>query len=243
MDLYSRKRAVGLNSVARKGSGPAKRDIAGSRDEDIKFCNRIGCSGRLNHALHTQNYLRPSSHSSYTNVKKQELNTSESSQVKLKSKSRDSESNKGVSNLKPAGRTVEMGSSSTKIRKVYGQTSSPANQNGQMGSFDRGRKNTVKKRSKEGGTSSSARGKISGTSSDVESGSPSSYGSSVSDSRDSTNWNACRGSGISSVRTRRSVNQHGNNPSPIQPTRMTPDNVDAIANVILLSYVEWVLFI
>lgn len=187
MDLYSRKRPVSMNSATRKGSSPATRDT----DETIQFCNRIGCSGRLNLTQHTQNYLRPSSRSSHTNVKKHELNTLE---VKLKSKSRDTESNKGV---KPVGRTVEVGSSSgTKIRKVNGQT----------GSVDHGRrKESVKKRSTE------ARGnKMSVPSLDEESGSLS-----------------------SSVRTRRSVNQNGNNSSSIESTRVTPDNVDAIANVLL----------
>ncbi|XP_071726377.1 uncharacterized protein [Rutidosis leptorrhynchoides] len=212
MDLYSRKRTVGLNSATRKVSSSSKRDITGSRDEGIQFCNRIGCSGRLNHALHTQNYLRPSFNSSYTNVKKREHNTSESSQVKSKSKSRDTESKKGVSNWKPSGRTV--------IRKVYGQgqTSGLANQNSEMGSFDHGKKkNTVKKRSTEGERSSSASGKkISGPSASDESGSHSTYGR-----------------GVPSVRTRSSFNQQRNNPSPVRRNRMTPDNVDAIANVLL----------
>ncbi|KAI3707240.1 hypothetical protein L6452_25582 [Arctium lappa] len=265
MDLYSSKRAVGWISASRKGSGPAKRDTDGSRDEAAQFCNRLGCSGRLNHTKHTQNNLldqpkplRSSSRSSHSkevtssviDVKKpllesrkklssrtetssthsssvsdesglQELNAS----AKLKSKSRDTVSNKV--GFMPVGRTVEMASSNTKIRKVYGQKSGLANQDAQITSFDSGRRrNAVKKRSTEGETSSSARGKkISGPSSDE--------GSSISDPRRSTNWTACRGSNVSSVRTRRSVNVdlstrcipqlHGNNPSPVLSTRVTPD--------------------
>lgn len=254
MDLYSSKRAVGWIAASRKGSGPATRDTDGSRDEAAQFCNRLGCSGRLNHTKHTRNNLldqpkpfKSSSRSSHSkevassviDVKKplqesrkklssrtetssthsnsisdesglQELNAS----AKLKSKSRDTESNK-----------VEMASSNTKIRNLYGKKSGLANQDAQITSFDSGRRrNTVTKRSTEGETSSSARGKkISGSSSDE--------GSSISNPRHSTNWTACRGSNVSSVRTRRSVNlglstrciHHGNNPSPVQSTRVTPD--------------------
>ncbi|KVH89885.1 Zinc finger, RING/FYVE/PHD-type [Cynara cardunculus var. scolymus] len=265
MDLYSSKRAVGWAAASRKGSGSGTRDTDCSRDEAAQFCNRLGCSGRLNYTKHTRSSLlnqpkpfrsssRPSHSkevaSSLINVKKPlqesrkklssgtETSSTHSSSVseesriqvlnasaKLKSKSRGTESNKV--GFTPVGRTVEMGSSNTKIRKVYGQKSGLPNQDAQITSFDSGRRrNVVKKRLTEGETGSSARGKkISGPSSDE--------GSSISDSRRSTNWTACSGSNVSSVRTRRSVNVdlstrcihqlHRNNPSPVQSTRVTPD--------------------
>nr|XP_043613108.1 E3 ubiquitin-protein ligase MBR1-like [Erigeron canadensis]XP_043613174.1 E3 ubiquitin-protein ligase MBR1-like [Erigeron canadensis] len=228
MDIYSRKRVVGLSSSPTKGSTSATRDNVGSREEPIQLCNRIGCSGRLNHAQHAFNYLRPSSGSSNIHTKKHDSNSSERSQVKLKSKSRDTKSNKGVLNMEPVGRAVEAGPS--RVRKVHGL----ANRDGQSGSFDRGRKeDTVKKKTNEGETSSSARGnRISQRLLDGESGSLSSFRSSISGSRHSRSWNACRGSGVSSVRTRRSVSQHGNE-SPVQSSRETMDNVDTIANMLL----------
>ncbi|KAJ9555988.1 hypothetical protein OSB04_010602 [Centaurea solstitialis] len=249
MDLYSSKRAAGWIAASRKGSGPATRDTDASRDEAAQFCNRLGCRGRLNHTKHTRNTLldhpkpfRSSSRSSVIEVKKPlqesrkklssrtETSSTRSSSVsdesgirelnasaKLKPKSRDNESNKA--GFVPVGRTVGMASSNTKIRNVHGQKS------GQITSFENGRRrNTATKRSTEGETSSSVRGKkISGPLSDE--------GTSVSDRRHSTNWTACRGSNVSSVRTRRSVNadlstrcsHHGNNPSPVHSTRATPD--------------------
>lgn len=47
MDEYSGKRAIdGL--LAKKGSSRVLRDTANSRDQNGQFCNRLGCSGRLN---------------------------------------------------------------------------------------------------------------------------------------------------------------------------------------------------
>ncbi|KAF5797877.1 putative transcription factor C2H2 family [Helianthus annuus] len=152
MDIYSGKRSVGLNAAPKKKSSSAARKIASSRDEEVvQYCNRIGCSGRLNHANHPQKV---------TKVKENEL-----SRAKLKSKARDgqsqTESNRGVLISKPVRREDEVESSSnTRVRKVYGQRPGLANQDGQSGSFDRGRRsNIVKKRSNEGETSSSARGR------------------------------------------------------------------------------------
>ncbi|KAI7741050.1 hypothetical protein M8C21_021794 [Ambrosia artemisiifolia] len=190
MDIYSGKRSVGWNAAPKMKSSSAARKFASSRDEEVvQFCNRIGCSGRLNHVHHPQKV---------TKVKENDLN-----RAKLKSKARDgqTESNRGVLNLKPNSTEVEVESSSnTRVRKGYGQRPSLANQEGQSGSFNRGRRNhIVKKRSDEGETSSSARG---------------------------------RGVG-SSVRTRRPANARGNDPSPMQSTRVITDNVDSIANVLL----------
>ncbi|KAL8216521.1 hypothetical protein R6Q57_023358 [Mikania cordata] len=190
MDTYSGKRSVSLNTAPKKKSSSAARNIANSRDEVVQFCTRIGCSGRLNNANHTQKLA---------NMKRNEANA----RGKLKSKSEDSQTrpDRGVLTLPPVGNTVGTGSmSNTKVRKVYGQRSGLANQNGQSGSFDHGRRNNiVKKRSTEGETSSFARG----------------------------------GGGCSSVRTRRHVNVHVNNPSPTQSARVITDNVDSIANVLL----------
>lgn len=201
MDISSGKRSVGWNSTLRKKSSSATRGNSSSRDETAQFCNRIGCNGRLNHTKHAQNDLRSFSRSSFakeleTNLKKREL----SSQVKIKSKARETESNKGVPHLKPVGRTVDVTNSNTNIRKVFGKKPGLTNKDGQTGLVEHGRRsNIVKRRSTEGETGSSA-----------------------------------RGSGGLSVRTRRFVNVNGNNPSPIQSTtRVTPDNVDAIANVLL----------
>lgn len=197
MDVYSGKRSVGWNAAPKKKSSFAARNVSTSRDEVIQFCNRIGCSGRLNHTNNAQKV---------TTVKRNELNTLQSSRAKLKSKSQDgqTESNRGVLSSKPVGTKVEVCSSSNaKVRKVYGQKPGLANQDGQSGLFDSGRRsNIVKKRPTEGETSSSARGSGSG----------------------------------SSVRTRRPMNAHGNNPTPIQSARVITDNVDSIANVITSSY-------
>ncbi|KAK9079868.1 hypothetical protein SSX86_001541 [Deinandra increscens subsp. villosa] len=194
MDVYSGKRSVGLNAAPKKKPSPAARNIASSKDEVVQFCNRIGCSGRLNNKTYTERV---------SNVKRNEVNTVQSSRAKLKSKSRDGQtgSNRGGLNLKPVGNAVEVGSSSnTKVRKVYSQRPGLASQDGQSGSLDRGKRNNiVKKRSTEGESSSSARGS----------------------------------GGGSSVRTRRPVNVHVNNPSPIQSARVISDNVDSIANVLL----------
>ncbi|XP_076926522.1 uncharacterized protein LOC143589721 isoform X2 [Bidens hawaiensis] len=140
MDMYSGKRSVAWNSAPKKKSN--------SRDEEvIQFCNRIGCSGRLNHANHTQKVNK---------LKQNELNHG-----KLKSKARDTQrKSTRVLTLKPVGRTGEVGSSSSmRVRKVYGQRPGLADQDGQSGLVDRGRRNNmVKRRSTEGETSSSVRG-------------------------------------------------------------------------------------
>lgn len=52
MGEYSGKRAFGGLLVPRKGPGLVLRDAAESGD---KFCNRIGCNGRLNHSRSPQN--------------------------------------------------------------------------------------------------------------------------------------------------------------------------------------------
>ncbi|XP_060208039.1 uncharacterized protein LOC132635604 isoform X2 [Lycium barbarum] len=46
MDVYSGKRAKNGLVVPRRGL----RDTADNRDENVKLCSRIGCSGRLNHS-------------------------------------------------------------------------------------------------------------------------------------------------------------------------------------------------
>ncbi|KAJ6434734.1 hypothetical protein OIU84_000051, partial [Salix udensis] len=48
MDDYSGKRAGDRFIVSRKGSPHVLRDTANNRDQNAQFCNRIGCSGRLN---------------------------------------------------------------------------------------------------------------------------------------------------------------------------------------------------
>ncbi|XP_076929782.1 uncharacterized protein LOC143594335 [Bidens hawaiensis] len=139
MDIYSGKRSAGWNSAPKKKSN--------SRDEEVsQFCNRIGCSGRLNHTNHTQKLNK---------VKQNELNRG-----KLKSKARDSqpESNRGLT-MKPNSTKVEVGSSSnTRVRRVCGQKPGLANQDGQSGLVDCGRRNSMaKRRSTEGETSTSVR--------------------------------------------------------------------------------------
>lgn len=50
MDEYSGKKAGDGLVVSRKGSTLVLRDTANNRDRNAQFCNRIGCSGRLNSA-------------------------------------------------------------------------------------------------------------------------------------------------------------------------------------------------
>ncbi|GJZ01513.1 E3 ubiquitin protein ligase MBR2-like protein isoform X1 [Tanacetum coccineum] len=134
--------------------------------------------------------------------------------LKLKSKSRNHDSKKSV-----------LKTGNTKVRTLSGQRHGLANQDSQIGSLDSERRtNAAIKRSNGGETSLPARGKkISGPSSDTR--------SSSSGPRHSRNLTQSADS--SSVRTRRPVYVHRNNPSPAQSTRVTPDNVDAIANVLL----------
>ncbi|EEF46787.1 E3 ubiquitin-protein ligase MBR2 [Ricinus communis] len=54
MDEYSGKKAGDGLAVSRKGSSIILRDTANNRDRNAQFCNRIGCSGRLNSAKGTQ---------------------------------------------------------------------------------------------------------------------------------------------------------------------------------------------
>ncbi|XP_044464233.1 uncharacterized protein LOC123194847 [Mangifera indica] len=54
MDVYSGKRAVDGLVVTEKGSGLVLRDSVNNRDQNSQFCNRIGCSGRLNSMKGTQ---------------------------------------------------------------------------------------------------------------------------------------------------------------------------------------------
>ncbi|KAJ6732129.1 E3 UBIQUITIN-PROTEIN LIGASE ATL44-RELATED [Salix purpurea] len=54
MDDYSGKRAGDRFIVSRKGSPHVLRDTANNRDQNAQFCNRIGCSGRLNSSKGTQ---------------------------------------------------------------------------------------------------------------------------------------------------------------------------------------------
>ncbi|KAG2691718.1 hypothetical protein I3843_08G020800 [Carya illinoinensis] len=55
MDEYSGKRAVNGILVSRKESGLMLRDNTNTRDHNGQFCNRLGCSGRLNSARGSQN--------------------------------------------------------------------------------------------------------------------------------------------------------------------------------------------
>lgn len=71
MDEYSSKRARGGVTVPRKGSGLVLRDASDSRDGNAQFCDRLGCSGRLNYMKGAQigsseksKLLRPSFRSS-----------------------------------------------------------------------------------------------------------------------------------------------------------------------------------
>lgn len=54
MDDYSGKKAVVGLVVPRKGSGPVLRDTANSRNQNAQYCNRLGCSGRMNSTKGTQ---------------------------------------------------------------------------------------------------------------------------------------------------------------------------------------------
>ncbi|XP_044472127.1 uncharacterized serine-rich protein C215.13-like [Mangifera indica] len=54
MDGCSGKRAVDGLVVTRKGSGLVPRDTVSNRDQNAQFCNRVGCSGRLNSMKGTQ---------------------------------------------------------------------------------------------------------------------------------------------------------------------------------------------
>ncbi|PWA39955.1 ATPase [Artemisia annua] len=136
------------------------------------------------------------------------------SERKLKSESRNDDSKKSV---------IKIGN--TKVRTVSSQRPGLANQDSQIGSLDSGRRTlAAKKRSTGEETSYPTRvKKISGPSSDTR--------SSSSGPRHSRILTLCSGS--SSVRTRRPVNVHGNTLSPVQSTCVTPDNVDAIVNVLL----------
>ncbi|XP_050219281.1 E3 ubiquitin-protein ligase MBR2-like isoform X2 [Mercurialis annua] len=53
MDQYSGKKTGDTAVVSRKGSSLVLRDTANNRDRNSQFCNRIGCSGRLNSAKST----------------------------------------------------------------------------------------------------------------------------------------------------------------------------------------------
>nr|GEU88193.1 E3 ubiquitin-protein ligase MBR2-like isoform X1 [Tanacetum cinerariifolium] len=241
MDLFSSKRDGGWISSLRKGPSLATRDIAGSRDEAPQLCTRIGCSGRLHHTRisysESPRSVRPSSRSSSTkeavnHVKKptQESIRKLSSKIETGSTSSGSVSGESERKLKSKSRNDDSKKSvlktgNTKVRTVSGQRHGLANQDSQIGSLDSERRtNAAKKRSNGGETSLPARGKkISGPSSDTR--------SSSSGPRHSRNLTQSADS--SSVRTQRPVNVHRNNPSPAQSTRVTPDNVDAIANVLL----------
>ncbi|KAF2283550.1 hypothetical protein GH714_011950 [Hevea brasiliensis] len=54
MDEHSGKKAGDGVVVSRKGSALVLRDTANNKDRNAQFCNRIGCSGRLNSAKGTQ---------------------------------------------------------------------------------------------------------------------------------------------------------------------------------------------
>ena len=64
MDEYSGKRAVNGLVVSRKAAGLVLRETPNNRDSNAQFCNRVGCSGRLNSTKVTQTAkprpLRPS---------------------------------------------------------------------------------------------------------------------------------------------------------------------------------------
>ncbi|KAK1386132.1 E3 ubiquitin-protein ligase MBR1 [Heracleum sosnowskyi] len=50
MDRFSSKRTVGRLCVPKKTSSLVLRDAADNKNGDAQFCNRLGCSGRLNYA-------------------------------------------------------------------------------------------------------------------------------------------------------------------------------------------------
>lgn len=242
MDSSSSKRAVGWVSALRKGSGSSStRDANGPRDEAVQFCNRIGCSGRLNHTKHTPNQSltspkRPSSRSSnikegvtVTNVKNLKL---QESKKKLSSKPEIEELRPSASNHKSKSRVTEPISRSNGQQKT-GLTSYDA----QIGLS---RRTTVKKRSTEGETSSSKGKKVSGPSS-VRTRRPvnldgphqsmvQSAGGTPHEPQTEPHW-------LSGGTSSDGSNHHG-------LSNMVPGgyNVDSIANVIFLNYINYQLY-
>lgn len=215
MDSYSAKRAVNWVSALRKGSGPSTRDTNGTRDEPepIQFCNRIGCSGRLNHTKHTPNQIlsspkRPSSRSS--NIKEVATNVKKplhESKKKLSSKPEIEQLKTSATNHKSKSKGTESNG------RTNGQKSGVANYDAQIGSS---RRNTVKKRSTEGETSSS-RGKKMSEPLSVR-------------TRRSVNLN---GNNQSVVQSNGETSSDGSNHHGLSSMMTAGYNVDAIANVLL----------
>lgn len=156
MDAYG-KLAVGWVGALRKGSSSSTRDINGSREEPVQFCNRLGCSGRLNHTKHTQNQssVSPKRPSSRSSCNKEGLTAMKKplheSRKKLPSKPEIEELKTPASNHKSKSRVTES------IGRTNGQKSGLPNYDAQIGLT---RRTTVKKRSTEGETSSSRGKKI-----------------------------------------------------------------------------------
>ncbi|KAJ0593864.1 putative transcription factor C2H2 family [Helianthus annuus] len=207
MDGSCSKRGVSGISAPKKKPIAAVKDTAGARDGTGQLCNRIGCSGRVNHnnnkgtknkALEKPKPLKPSVRSSSS----KEIVTGSSSKKclkpvdnsdkrvcsKIESSSGSNES--GIRELNVSGtQTRKLKSKSVEVRK---EDNSLRVQNGELN-------NGRKKRLTQGESSSSgSKGKkIIGVSTNE---------GRVSDSKNSRNTISSRTNGVSSVRTRKAVN-------------------------------------
>ncbi|KAI7746353.1 hypothetical protein M8C21_030604 [Ambrosia artemisiifolia] len=196
---YSKRGVSGTSSASKKKSiTTAVKDTAGGRDGTGQLCNRIGCSGRLNHntkgtknkSLEKPKPLKPSVRSStgkevvIGGSSKKCSKSVESSEKrvccsKIESSSGSNESESQARKLKSKSIEVRKGDNSLRV------------QNGELS-------NVRKKRLTQGESSSSGKGKkVIGVSMNE---------GRVSDLKNSRNLSSSRTNGVSSVRTRKTVN-------------------------------------
>lgn len=218
MDGYS-KRSVGGIAATKKKAVTALKDTGGSRDGTGQSCSRIGCCGRLNHTKGTKNKslekpkpLKPSlrsssskevtgssskSCSSVPNVKKSVENSEKRVSSKIESSSIPNESE--IQALNASGsHTRKLKSRNTEIRKVCSEISDRGIMENSLRDQNSESSNGRRKRLIPGESSSSGKGKkIIGVSPNE---------GRVSDSRNPRNSTSCRTSGVSSVRSRRTLN-------------------------------------
>ncbi|KAK8343247.1 hypothetical protein V6Z12_A07G002100 [Gossypium hirsutum] len=228
MDGYTSKRAADGLVVPGKGSGIILKDHVNNRERNAQFCNRIGCSGRLNSMKGTLSGCSEKAKSSRPSYR-----TSSIGKEIIGSSSRDEP--EGSELISPPGkiqrglqpgaddadsrefRVMEVGSSSTasntRPRRSFSQRSGLGNQDALAGpsvtlasrraslatrANASRRKDTVKKRNADGEGSSSTKGKKLSGSSLEGRSNVSSHSVSISDSRRARNWSPNSDSSVAS---------------------------------------------
>ncbi|KAK1430813.1 hypothetical protein QVD17_13848 [Tagetes erecta] len=199
------KRAASGTSAPKKKSIAAVKDTAGSRDGTGQLCNRIGCSGRLNHntkgtknkSLEKPKPLKPSIRSSSS--KEVVGGSSKTCSKSVENSEKKVASSKiGSSSVSNEPEVQEPNASGTQNRKLKSKNVEIRKEENSLRDQNRDLNNGKKKRLTQGESSSSGKGKkIIGVSANE---------GRASNSKNARNLTSSKTNGVSSVRTRKTLN-------------------------------------